>query len=59
MKRRWSLIVIAVLVLLGMPLIVTIFSPWSRIHCRVFELDLVSGQQRVTCFGFAKVVLDI
>ena len=38
---------LALVALLGAPFIVPLFSPWSRVNCREFELDLVSGQQRV------------
>ena len=37
---------LALVALLGAPFIVPLFSPWSRVNCREFELDLVSGQQR-------------
>lgn len=39
---------LALAALLGAPFIVPLFSPWSRINCREFELDLVSGRERVT-----------
>ena len=39
---------IALAALLAAPFIVPLFSPWSRINCREFELDLVSGRERVT-----------
>ena len=48
MKRRRKVIGLALMAFLGVPFIVPLFSPWSRINCREFELDLVSGQQRVT-----------
>ncbi|MEP4079033.1 hypothetical protein [Haloferula sp.] len=48
MKRRRTLSIVGVAILLSLPFIVPLFSPWSHINCREFELDLASGQQRMT-----------
>jgi len=50
MIRIRTIIVIGIAVLLGTPFVVPIFSPWSRINCRQYEIDIVSGQRRVTRF---------
>ena len=48
MKRYRTPILIGLTALIGLPFIVPLFSPWSRINCREYELSLVSGKQRVT-----------
>ena len=43
---------IALAAILAAPFIVPLFSPWSRINCREFELDLISGRERVTRYFY-------
>ena len=50
MTRTRTITVIGVAVLLGAPFAVPIFSPWSGINCRQYEIDIVSGQRRVSHF---------
>lgn len=52
MRRCSITTIIVAATLLGAPFIVPLFSPWSPINCREFELDLVSGQQRVTRYVY-------
>lgn len=52
LKRRWVIISIGVATLFGAPFIVPVFSPWSRINCKEYEIDLVGGQQRESRFFY-------
>ena len=48
MKTSTRIISIALPVLIIAPFVVPVFSPWSRINCREYEIDLTYGQQRIS-----------
>ncbi len=50
MKAR--LVVTGITGLICAPFVVPLFSPWSRINCQEFEIDLVSGRKRVSRFFY-------
>lgn len=48
MKTRFLLILLVIMVVLGAPFVVPLFSLWSRINCREQEVDMHSGLRRDT-----------
>jgi hypothetical protein len=48
MRMRFHLLILGLIALLLAPFVVPVVSPWSRINCRVQEVDIHSGLRRDT-----------
>lgn len=48
MHARRRFLIAAAAVLACAPFVVPIFSPWSRINCREYEIDILSGRKRIS-----------
>lgn len=50
MRLRFYIVILGIVCLLLAPLVVPIFSSWSRINCREQEIDVLSGLRQDTRF---------
>jgi hypothetical protein len=56
MNKRHSILFATMAVLAGMPLLLPLISPWTRVNCRDVEIDVNSGRKRISRYLYGVAV---